>query len=226
MREDEYWSAVRTMRLRLADLLDTLSPADWDAPSLCAGWRVRDVAGHLSLVPTITTWELVAAAPRARFDPNRVNTVLATRYGSRGPAEIVVRIRDHAGDRRTAKALDTRNSLFDVIVHSQDIAVPLNRDFPVPAAYSRAGLERVWSMGWPFHARRRLAGVTLTATDTEWTVGAGPQVAGPALALLLLSTGRVRPALDSLHGPGLAALAQTTAPERPATDEHGHPKRH
>ena len=207
MREDEYWTAVRTLRLAVADFLDTLSPAEWETPSLCEGWRVREVAGHLSLVPTISTWELVAAGPRAGFNPNRINTVLATRYGSRGPAQIVASIRDHAADRRTAKALDTRNSLFDIIVHSQDIARPLNREFPVPAEFSRAGLERVWAMGWPFHARRRLAGVTLTATDTDWTVGTGPEVAGPALALLLLSTGRLAPALDALHGSGLSVLA-------------------
>ncbi|MEV6607015.1 maleylpyruvate isomerase family mycothiol-dependent enzyme [Kutzneria sp. NPDC051319] len=208
MREDEYWTAVRTLRLAVADLLDTLSPAEWETPSLCEGWRVREVAGHLSLVPTITTWELIAAGPRAGFNPNRINTVLATRYGSRGAAQIVTSIRDHAADRRTAKALDTRNSLFDIIVHSQDIARPLKREFPVPAEFSHAGLERVWAMGWPFHARRRLAGVTLTATDTDWTVGTGPEVAGPALALLLLSTGRLAAALDALHGSGLSVLAQ------------------
>jgi hypothetical protein len=76
----------------------------------------------------------------------------------------------------------------------------------VPADYCRAGLERVWAMGFPFHARRRLAGVTLTAADTEWTAGSGPEIAGPTLALLLLSTGRVQPALDSPRGPGIAAL--------------------
>jgi uncharacterized protein (TIGR03083 family) len=207
MLDDEYWSAVRTLRLGIADLLDTLEPAELDAPSLCHGWRVRDVAGHLSLVPTITAWEMMTVAPRARFNPNRINTVLATRYGSLPPARIVARLRDHAADRCTAKVLDTRNSLFDLVVHSQDLARPLDRDFPVPADYCRAGLDRVWEMGWPFHARRRLAGVTLTATDTEWTVGTGPQIAGPALALLLLSTGRCQAALDLLSGPGLVALA-------------------
>lgn len=206
MHEDEYWSAVRAMRLRLADLLDTLSPAEWDAPSLCRGWRIRDVAGHLSLVPTITTWELLAAAPRARFDPNRINTVLAIQYGSEATDEIVARLREHAANRRTAKALDTRNCLFDVIVHSQDIARPLNRDVPVPPEYCRAGLERVWAMGWPFRAKRNLAGVSLRATDIEWTAGTGPQIAGPALALLLLSTGRAQVARDSLRGPGLGTL--------------------
>lgn len=204
--DEAYWSAVRTMRLRIADFLDTLSPAEWDAASLCPGWRVRDVAGHLTVVPTISTWDLIAAAPRARFNPHRVNTVLAVRHGSNPPDEIVARIRQHAGARRTAKVLDTRNSLFDAIVHSQDIALPLHRDFPVPVEYSRQGLRRVWAMGWPFNARRNLAGRTLRATDIEWTVGAGPEIAGPALSLLLLLTGRTSAAIDALHGSGVATL--------------------
>lgn len=204
--DEAYWSAVRTMRLRIADLLGSLSPAEWNAPSLCRGWRVRDVAGHLALVPTITTWDMVWVAPRARFNPNRINTLLAIRHGSRPPEEIVAKIREHAGDRRTARTLDTRNSLFDTIVHSQDIALPLRRDFPVPAELSREGLQRVWAMGWPFHARRSLAGLTLRATDITWTVGTGPEVAGTALDLLLLLTGRTT-AARSLHGPGVTTLS-------------------
>jgi uncharacterized protein (TIGR03083 family) len=198
--DEAYWSAVRTIRLHVADLLESLQPAAWDAPSLCTGWRVRDVAGHLALVPTITTWDMMSVAPRARFNPNRINTLLAVRGGSRQPAEIVAEIRAHAADRRTAQVLDTRNSLFDVIVHSQDIAVPLGREFGIPADASREGLRRVWAMGWPFHARRRLDGVTLRATDTDWTVGTGPEVAGPALALLLLLTGRPTDALTTPPG--------------------------
>lgn len=204
--DDSYWSAVRSVRLGVADLLESLGEADWDAPSLCRGWRVRDVAGHLSVVPTITTWDMVSAAPRAGFNPNRVNTRLAIRHGSRPPEEILAQLRAHAADRRTAWVLDTRNSLFDVIVHSQDIAVPLGRDFTVPADYSRRGLQRIWEMGWPFHARRRLAGLTLRATDTDWMVGTGPEVSGAALSLLLLLTGRTSTVLDSLHGSGVTTL--------------------
>jgi uncharacterized protein (TIGR03083 family) len=198
--EGVYWPAVRAMRLTVADLLESLEPAEWDAPSLCRGWRVRDVAGHLSMVPTITTWDLVAAAPRAGFNPNRVNTLLAVRAGSRPPVEILERLRAHADARRTARVLDTRNSLFDVIVHSQDIAVPLGRRVEVPPAHSRLGLQRVWEMGWPFNARKRLAGLRLRATDTDWVAGDGPEVSGPALALLLLLTGRDDVARDSLTG--------------------------
>src|SRR6478735_2078939 len=90
---DEYWSAVQTVRLGIAEMLDTLNPGEWDAASLCEGWRVRDVAGHLALVPTITTWQMLTAAPRARFNPTRSNTLLAVRAGPVGTAEIVQKLR-------------------------------------------------------------------------------------------------------------------------------------
>jgi uncharacterized protein (TIGR03083 family) len=204
--DDSYWDAVRTMRLAVADLLDTLTPTEWDAPSLCADWRVRDVAGHLSIVATITTRQMLAAGPRGRFDPNRINTVIAVRNGCRRPGDIVAAIREHAADRTTAKMLDTRNSLFDVIVHSQDIARPLGRDLAVPVDYTRRGLDRVWQMGWPFRARRQMSGLKLCATDTDWSVGAGPEVLSDALSMLLLLTGRGGAVADALHGAGVAEL--------------------
>ena len=206
--DDDYWSAVVQLRLAVADLLEELDTPEWEEPSLCAGWRVRDVAGHLSLVPTITTWDMVRAAPRGRFNPHRINTLLARQYGDRPTHAIVERLRDHAHERRTARVLDVRDSLFDVAVHSQDIAVPLGRTLAVPVASARAGLDRVWEMGWPFRARQRLSGLRLTATDADWTVGDGPAVEGAALALLLLLTGRTETALPMLTGPGVASMAR------------------
>jgi hypothetical protein len=125
-------------------------------------------------------------------------------------ADLIASIRSHAGTRRTAKVLDTRNALFDAIVHSQDIALPFARQFPFPAEHSREALRRVWAMGWPFHAERRLSGFTLRAADTYWTAGDGPEIAGPALGLLLLSTGRTA-CLDTLHGDGVDRLMSSQA---------------
>ena len=207
--DNEYWDAVRSMRLAVADLLETLDPGEWDAQSLCAGWRVRDVAGHLSIVSTITTWQLIAAAPSGRFNPNRINTVIAVRNGARRTDHIVASIRDHAADRTTARMLDTRDALFDVIVHSQDIARPLGRELRVPVEWTRRGLDRVWEMGWPFRARRRYGGFTLRATDIDWTVGAGPEVAGDALSMLLLLTGRRDVVAHALQGVGVAELTES-----------------
>jgi uncharacterized protein (TIGR03083 family) len=152
---------------------------------------------------------MLSVAPRARFNPNRINTLIAIQEGSRRPDMIIALLRQQASERRTAKALDTRNSLFDVIVHSQDIALPVGRDFQVPVAFTRRGLQRVWEMGWPFNARKKLGAFTLRATDTNWRVGDGPEVTGPALALLLLLTGRLNAAASDLHGPGVKALQRS-----------------
>ncbi len=46
---DQAWQVIDAQRLRLAGLLDDLSEHDWQQPSLCDGWTVRDVAAHLTL---------------------------------------------------------------------------------------------------------------------------------------------------------------------------------
>src|SRR3954451_2817816 len=49
MDRDESWQVITEQRLGLASLLDGLSDAEWEQPSLCAGWRVRDVAAHVAM---------------------------------------------------------------------------------------------------------------------------------------------------------------------------------
>jgi hypothetical protein len=69
-------------------------------------------------------------------------------------------------------------------------------------------------MGFPFRARKRLAGLRLTATDTDWAVGAGAPVEGPMSALLLLVTGRDA-AVDQLTGDGVRTLRRREETRRP-----------
>jgi len=54
-------------------------------------------------------------------------------------------------------------------------------------------------------SKDRIAGLTLKATDADWTHGAGPLVEGPAVSLLMAMTGR-KAHLDDLQGDGLATL--------------------
>ena len=112
-----------------------------------------------------------------------------------------------------------RNIGFDVLVHGQDIAIPLGRDHPMPAEAARAGADRVWTMGWPFWARRRLRGVRLLATDTDWSAGVGVELQGPIKMLLLLLTGRTTAALPHLSGPGTRIIRERFVMPRAEADQ-------
>jgi uncharacterized protein (TIGR03083 family) len=204
---DECWRAIAVQRRELADLLDDLTPAEWEHPSLCDRWRVRDVVAHVAMTPQPPSpWQLAAGAVRVRGDFDRLNHDLAVAHAAAEPAELVAQLRAHADSRRRAVVTTYRNLQFDVLVHAQDVAVPLGRSLPVPPAAARTAIERVWAMGWPFRARRRLDGLRLAAPDVGWADGEGPEVRGPGVALLLLMTGRTAAALPHLDGPGVARL--------------------
>jgi uncharacterized protein (TIGR03083 family) len=207
MDKEETWQTIGAQRIRLAELLAGLSDAEWEEPSLCAGWRVRDVAAHVALgteSPRIAT--MLVEAVRARGSFHRLNHDVAVRHAQRPTRDIVLEIRTNARSRRLPAVTTYRNILVDTLVHTQDIAIPLGRDEPLPVEAARAGADRVWMMGWPFWARRRLRELRLVATDTDWAVGTGTEMSGPIGMLLLLLTGRTTTAMPHLSGPGLLAL--------------------
>lgn len=208
MDRDDSWRVIERERLALADLLEGLTDEQWETPSLCTEWRVRDVAGHVAFTPQITSLAMAfKELVRAGGSYNRMIRDASIRHARRPGADLVGELREYAASRELVALTNYENILFDTLVHAQDIAVPLGIDHPAPVDAARAGADRVWSMGWPFSARKKLAGLHLVATDTDWEAGAGERVEGPVLALLLLLTGR--PAmLDRLSGPGVAALTR------------------
>lgn len=212
MDPERSWAVIEAQRRGIADLLESLTVVEWEAPSLCSGWRVRDVAAHLALAPQAPgPASMFGAAVRASGSFHRLNHDLAVRHAQRPPEQLVAELREHAASRRLPMVTNYRNILFDVLVHGQDIALPLNRRHSTPPEAARAAAERIWSMGWPFWARRRLRPWRLSATDVSWSVGRGPEIEGPIAALLLLLTGRPA-ALPLLTGAGVGVLAERLAP--------------
>jgi uncharacterized protein (TIGR03083 family) len=207
--EDAVWAATDRERSSLADLLDDLRAEEWDTPSLCAGWRVREVAAHLALSHT-GPGAALAAMVRARGSFDRMVRDTALRHAAAPPAQLTGEIRAMVGSRRRAPGITHLEPLLDVLVHGQDIAIPLGRTRPVPPDAAAAAATRVWKMPWPlstaFSPRRRLRGLELVATDADWRAGAGARVDGPIGALLLLLTARTAAALPRLDGPGADRL--------------------
>jgi uncharacterized protein (TIGR03083 family) len=216
---DDVWQTIDAERSSLADLLEDLSPAEWATPSLCDAWRVGDVAAHLTLAH-MSPLEAAIGAVRARGSFDGMIRDTALRAASLPRVECPRRLRAMVGSRRTAPFVTPTEPLLDVLVHGQDIAVPLGRNRPMPTDAAVVAAARVWDTGFPFRARRRLQGFRLTATDTDWTVGSGLPVEGPIAALLLLVTGR-EAALDRLDGEGAHRLSAARRrrdgmPRRPA----------
>jgi uncharacterized protein (TIGR03083 family) len=210
---DEVWRAIDEERLSLTGLLDSLSDQEWETPSLCAGWRVRDVAAHLTLAQ-MRTVPAVVGAVRARGNFNRMIYDTAVRQARLPVSEYAPRLRAMAGSRRKAPGVSHLEPLIDVLVHGQDIAIPLGRPRAVPVRAAVAAADRVWPNLFPWRAERRLRGFRLAATDCSWSAGDGLLVEGPIAAILLLLTGR-RAELAQLSGAGVRELeVRTASPDR------------
>lgn len=186
---DELWRSVDQERTSLADLLEGLSPEEWETPTRCGQWRVRDVAAHLTIAARFSYGQVVREMARARGNWNRMIRDSAVREAALPVDEIVANLRSIVGSRRLAPTTSPHEPLLDLLVHGQDIALALGRTRAMPPAAARDAAERVWTMRfpprpWPLPKAR------LVATDIDWTRGAGPEIRGPVGALLLLLTGR------------------------------------
>ncbi|MFC9946703.1 maleylpyruvate isomerase family mycothiol-dependent enzyme [Streptomyces pratensis] len=202
----DVWPMVHAERAALIEDLEDLDDRQWEEPSLCAGWTVRDVAAHLTDTARTTRLGFLAGLARARFDFDRQNARGVDRERGASPQETLERLRRVAVRRSTPPApLDSR--LVEEIVHGEDIRRPLglSRSYPREAVVRslRLQVRTPASFGG---AKELVSRVRLTAADADVSIGEGPEVSGPALSLLL-AVSRRRVALDDLCGPGVAVLA-------------------
>jgi uncharacterized protein (TIGR03083 family) len=187
----EIWRHIDEQRADLADLLDTLAVQQWATASLCAGWTVRDVAAHLTHSHAPIGSVLIAAARSGfRFDAMMKRLVLSDK---RTPEQITAGLRAMVGSRRRPPTPTPLDPLMDLLVHGQDIAIPLSIDRAMPAPAAVAVAEHLWRMRFPLNPRRGLAGVRLIADDADFAVGSGTEVRLPIRELILVLSGRRLP---------------------------------
>ena len=203
---------VESQRHAIADIMEALDPTRWARPSLCAEWRVRDVVAHLVLgSQRLRAPVILEGAVRARGNFHRMNRDMAVAYASRPTQMLVAELRQGAASREVPAVTNYRNILFDVLVHGQDITVPLGVELAVPSSAGMAAADTVWNMRWPMWTQKKFRGLRFVATDAPWTAGSGLEVRGPIAELLLTLAGRAA-ALDQLDGDGVDDLRSRVVP--------------
>src|SRR4051812_35314971 len=138
MDVDTKWAVIAGQRRALAQIVDGRPDADWERPSVCSEWRVRDVVAHVALTPCSPgLGAILLAGVRARGDFDRVNRDMARAHAVRTPARLLADLRDTANSRRKPAITTLDNLLFDVLVHVQDVALPLGVEHPMPPDAAR-----------------------------------------------------------------------------------------
>jgi uncharacterized protein (TIGR03083 family) len=183
-------AAIDAARTDFADLLDQLTPAQWEQPSLCAGWRVREVAAHVALTAA-PPLRMVSALVRSGFRFNRMIDASARAHAAAPIEQLRAEVRALVGARRRPPGTAPVDPLNDVLVHTQDVARAVGVDVPIPPGPAAVAADLVWRRPFPFHARDRVKGRALVATDVDWRRGQGEPLEAPMGELLLVLTGRV-----------------------------------
>ncbi|MBC2934606.1 maleylpyruvate isomerase family mycothiol-dependent enzyme [Nocardioides sp. zg-1228] len=202
---------LRTERGALIDTLRALDDARWQVPSLCAGWRVVDVAAHLAWAPVLGPGAAAAALARHGFSINRMIERSAVEWSGRGHKAILDRLERNLADDARPAGMPVVAALADAVVHGLDVRRPLGLPHAVPPEALAPVADFALRTPWPLtavvggSARRRVAGVRLVAEDAGWSHGSGPEVRTSAEAVLLLLHGRA-PAPAELSGPGASVV--------------------
>jgi uncharacterized protein (TIGR03083 family) len=200
------WTMVAETRTDLASYLETLGPEQWDAPTLCAEWKVRDVVGHLvEGANKLAMGKVLGGMVKHGFNMNKMLAVMAIEEGKHSPEELLKAVRESVALRNTPPMTKPEDVLSDTVIHSQDIRRALGGPGTIPEPRVRVVLDRMKNTGTILGNKKRVAGLKLVATDMEWTHGEGAEVRGSGEALLMAMCGR-KAALDDLSGDGVATL--------------------
>lgn len=200
------WAMIHAERRTLADTIAGLTPKQWRSPSLCAGWTVGFLAAHILAGAEQTPGHFVWGMAATGFRFSALMERDARRRAELSPEQIAGRLRARTTTTNRPPA-PVMAMLGEVVTHGEDLRRPAGLPGTVAAGAANACLQMYTTANFPVGGKKRIHGLRLVSTDTGWSYGAGPQVSGPAMSLLLAMTGRAA-GLDGLSGEGAAALGQ------------------
>ena len=204
MKPEETWKYIHAERSQVAETLTALSADQWATPSWCEGWSVQDTAGHILAAAEQTPANFYKELISAGFRFNVFTDRAAKRLGAIGPDDLVRRLKARTSTTNHPPA-PVMAMLGEIVVHGEDIRRPLGLEHRAPEAALVAVADSYKKSNLLIGAKRRIAGLRLQATDSDWVCGEGPEISGPLTSLILAMTGR-KGAHRDLTGEGLATL--------------------
>ena len=192
----------------LADLLTAASDGQWDTPSLCDGWRVREVIAHMTMAARYSEPEFMAELQRCDFDFTRLSNEVAGRDAGLPIGELVANLRSDVMQHWAPPGGGYHGALNHVVIHGLDVTVPLGVPRRSPDETIRVVLDDLAQGGGHAHFGTVLNGRCLEASDLDWSYGSGPALRGAAEDLALAMCGRAVPG-GRLDGEPLAHGADT-----------------
>jgi uncharacterized protein (TIGR03083 family) len=192
---DTIQDMIAGQRGELAAVLDALPTSGWDEPTLCAGWRVREVVAHVTMPFRYSGRRFLLELARSRGRFNEMADRVALRDAARmSPAELAGAVRSNTGHPWRPPGGGFSGALAHDVIHGLDITVPLGLAFAIPEERLRRVLPASANDKTVMFFGTDLAGIEFRARDLDWTLGAGTPLTGAAADLLLAMCGRKLPA--------------------------------
>jgi uncharacterized protein (TIGR03083 family) len=191
---DTIQDMIAAQRGELAAVLGELPAGRWDAATLCAGWRVREVVAHITMPFRYSAPRFMAELARSRGRFSQMADRVARRdAASLSAAELAEAVRSNTGHPWKPPGGGFEGALAHDVIHGLDITVPLGLAFVVPEDRLRLVLPASLAERSVRYFGTELSGIELRATDLDWSLGSGAPLTGAAQDLLLAICGRKLP---------------------------------
>ncbi|HEU5387409.1 MAG TPA: maleylpyruvate isomerase family mycothiol-dependent enzyme [Streptosporangiaceae bacterium] len=186
---------IAAQRAELAEVLAGLPEPGWDEPTLCAGWRVREVVAHITMPFRYGRgrFALELAKSRGRFNEMADRTARQD-AAVLSPMDLTEAVRSNTGHPWKPPGGGYAGALAHDLIHGLDITVPLGLARLVTEERLRPVLPGSLDDRSVKFFGTDLDGIELRATDMDWSLGSGVPLEGAASDLLLVLCGRTLPA--------------------------------
>ncbi|MGB5759606.1 MAG: maleylpyruvate isomerase family mycothiol-dependent enzyme [Acidimicrobiales bacterium] len=198
------WNLAAKGRNDFADMVEPLTDEQWQQRSLCDAWTAHGVLAHLTSFVETGIFSFFGHMIKNRFDFDKVSVSMTDERSERSTADLIASLRAKATKSSPLPMFPERLTVSDTAIHTQDVRRPLGLPGSLDEEVLRTALDFVTTdkMATMLVNRRPIDEVRLQATDLDWSFGDGPEISGPAEAILMGLADR--PVLDDLSGEGLA----------------------